>query len=67
MEKVSIGYVPNVKEGANNMPEKNDRYVSPTVLRVVADVRDGVKSKRDLEICGCPLCQQALELLEEGN
>ncbi len=49
------------------MPEKNDRYVSPTVLRVVADVRDGVKSKRDLEICGCPLCQQALEVLEEGN
>jgi hypothetical protein len=49
------------------MSKENDRYASPTVLRVVADVRDGVKSKKDLEICGCPLCRQALEQLEEGN
>ena len=49
------------------MSKENDSYVSPTVLRVVADVRDGVKSKRDLEICGCPLCRQALELLEGDN
>ena len=50
------------------MPEKNDSYVSPTVLRVVADVRDGVRTKTDLETCGCPICQQALRMLNtEAN
>ena len=45
------------------MPEKNDSYESPNVLRVVADVRVGVRSKNDLEICGCPICQGALRIL----
>jgi len=43
---------------------KSDSYKSPNVLRVVADVRDGIRTKRDLEICGCPICTQALEILE---
>ena len=46
------------------MPEKNDTYESPNVLRVVADVRDGVRTKHDLEICGCPICTEALKILE---
>ena len=49
------------------MPEKNDSYESPNVLRVVADVRAGDKNKRDLEICGCPICTEALRILNEGR
>ena len=49
------------------MSKENDSYASPTVLRVVADVRDGVRGKRDLEICGCPICQEALRMLAEGK
>ena len=47
------------------MPEKNDSYESPSVLRVVSDVRDGTRTKKDLEVCGCPVCKEALEILEE--
>jgi len=48
------------------MTEENDNHESPNVFRIVEDVRDGVRTKRDLEVCGCPLCQEALRLLNEG-
>lgn len=48
------------------MPEKNDSYESPSVLRVVADARDGIRTKNDLETCGCPICTEALRILNEG-
>ena len=38
-------------------------YENPTVDRIVADVRAGVRSKADLEFCGCPVCREALKIL----
>lgn len=42
--------------------EKNT-YKSPSVDRVVANVRAGIRSKEDLKFCGCPICRKALEIL----
>jgi hypothetical protein len=38
-------------------------YENPSVDRIVADVRAGVRSKADLEFCGCPVCREALKIL----
>ena len=38
-------------------------YESPSVERVVANVRAGIRSREDLKFCGCPICRRALEIL----
>lgn len=40
-----------------------DSYENPSVDRVVANVRAGIRSKADLEFCGCLVCREALEIL----
>ena len=38
-------------------------YENPSVDRIVADVRARIRSKADLEFCGCPVCREALKIL----
>jgi hypothetical protein len=45
------------------MKTEKHSYENPTVNRIVADVRAGVRSKADLEFCGCPVCRKALKIL----
>ena len=47
------------------MRVEQDSYENPVVDRIVADVRAGVRSKADLEYCGCPVCKEALKVLGE--
>lgn len=45
------------------MRVEQDSYEEPVVERIVKDVRVGVRSKKDLEFCGCPVCKAALKVL----
>lgn len=45
------------------MRVERDSYEEPVVGRIVADVRAGVRTKEDLEFCGCPICKAALKEL----
>ena len=45
------------------MRVEQDSYEEPVVGRIVADVRAGVRTKADLEDCGCPVCKEALRVL----
>ena len=45
------------------MKTEKHSYENPSVDRIVADVRAGVRCKADLEFCGCPVCREALEIL----
>lgn len=45
------------------MRVEQDSYEEPVVDRIVADVRAGVRAKKDLEFCGCPICKAALKVL----
>jgi len=45
------------------MKTEKHTYENPSVDRVVANVRAGIRSKADLEFCGCPVCQEALKIL----
>ena len=45
------------------MKTEKHTYENPTVDRIVADVRAGVRSRADLEFCGCPVCIEALKIL----
>ena len=45
------------------MRVEQDSYDNPVVDRIVADVRAGVRTKADLEYCGCPVCKEALKVL----
>ena len=45
------------------MKVEKHTYESPSVERVVANVRAGIRSKEDLEFCGCPVCKEALKIL----
>jgi len=45
------------------MKTEKHSYENPSVDRIVADVRAGIRSKEDLEFCGCPICREALEIL----
>lgn len=62
-----IGYAQNAKEEANKMGVERDNYENPSVSRVVANVRAGVRTKEDLQLCGCYVCQAALEILEASE
>ena len=53
--------------GANKMGVEKDTYENPSVNRIVANVRAGIRSKRDLEICGCSVCREALKILEASE
>ena len=56
------------KEGDKQlMKTEKHGYESPNVEKVVANVRAGIRSKADLEYCGCPICKAALRVLgDEG-
>ena len=45
------------------MRVEQDSYDNPVVDRIVSDVRAGVRTKKDLEFCGCPVCKAALKAL----
>ena len=45
------------------MKTEQHSYENPTVDRIVADVRAGIRTKEDLEFCGCRICREALEIL----
>lgn len=45
------------------MKTEKHSYENPTVDRIVANVRAGIRSKADLEFCGCPVCKEALKIL----
>ena len=45
------------------MRVEQDSYKEPVVDRIVADVLAGVRTKADLEYCGCPICRAALKRL----
>lgn len=45
------------------MRVEQDSYDDPVVDRIVSDVRKGVRTKADLEYCGCPICKEALKIL----
>ena len=47
------------------MKTEKHSYENPSVDRIVANVRAGVRRKADLEFCGCPVCREALEILED--
>ena len=49
--------------GVGTMKVEKHTYESPSVERVVANVRAGVRTKEDLEFCGCPVCREALKIL----
>ena len=49
------------------MGVEKDNYENPSVNRVVANVRAGVRTKEDLELCGCLVCQAALQILEASE
>ena len=48
---------------------EKDSYENPSVHRIVADVRAGIRRKVDLEFCGCHVCREALKILggEKGK
>jgi hypothetical protein len=39
-------------------------YKNPTVQEVMRNVREGIRTKKDLEVCGCSICREALRRLE---
>jgi len=43
------------------MKTEKHTYENPSVDRVVANVRAGIRSKADLEFCGCPVCQKEIK------
>ena len=45
------------------MKTEKHSYENPSVDRIVADVRAGIRSKEDLEFCGCRICLEALKIL----
>ena len=45
------------------MKVEKHTYKSPSVEKVVANVRAGIRSREDLKFCGCPICRKALEIL----
>ena len=45
------------------MKTEKHTYENPSVERVVANVRAGIRSREDLKFCGCPVCRRALEIL----
>ncbi len=45
------------------MKTEKHSYESPSVDKIVADVRARIRSKADLEFCGCPVCKAALKVL----
>ena len=45
------------------MEAEKDNYENPSVDRVVANVRAGIRNKEDLELCGCHVCRAALQIL----
>ena len=45
------------------MKTEKHSYENPSVDRIVADVRAGIRRKEDLEFCGCLVCREALEIL----
>ena len=46
------------------MNVKKSTYENPTVEEVLHNVREGIRTKRDLKLCGCPVCREALKMLE---
>ena len=40
-------------------------YVNPTVQEVIHNVREGIRTKEDLEVCGCSVCREALKQLNK--
>ena len=51
-------------ERVKKMKTEKHSYENPSVDRIVADVQAGIRSKADLEFCGCPVCREALKMLE---
>ena len=49
------------------MGVEKDNYANPSVSRVVANVHAGVRTKEDLELCGCLVCRAALQILGAGE
>ena len=49
------------------MGVEKDNYENPSVNRVVANVRAGTRTMEDLELCGCVVCQAALQILEASE
>lgn len=47
------------------MEEEKDTYENPSVDKIVANVQAGVRKKTELELCGCPICKEALRRLEK--
>ena len=47
------------------MKTEQHTYENPNVDKIVANVRAGLKSRADLEFCGCPVCRKALKILEQ--
>ena len=45
------------------MKTEQHSYENPNVDKIVANVRAGLKSRADLEFCGCPVCRKALKIL----
>ena len=45
------------------MGTEKDNYENPSINRVVANVRAGVRTREDLELCGCHVCRAALQIL----
>ena len=45
------------------MKTEKHSYENPSVDRVVANVRAGIRCKADLEFCECPACREALKIL----
>ena len=53
----------NIRGEEKKMKTEQHSYENPNVDKIVANVRAGLKSRADLEFCGCPVCKKALEIL----
>lgn len=53
----------NIRDEEKKMKVEKRSYENPSVDSVVANVRAGIRSKADLEFCGCPVCREALKIL----
>ena len=45
------------------MKTEKHSYENPSVDRIVANVRAGIRSRMDLKLCGCRVCREALKIL----
>ena len=53
----------NIRGEEKKMKVEKHSYENPSVDRVVANVRAGIRNREDLKFCGCPVCRKALEIL----